>query len=253
MLSIQEIKPSDRTLAVYIDKYVHISGDKLISKSLTPQIGTSLVFDLKHNALFKGLRFKMALIGLHENAFSLAATHPSTDRFLVQFSSFGLQAFVKIPVKEFNNQICEAEQIWGVECTELYHQLGETALLADRIRLLEAFLRAKMSPSSASDQLIFRVVTQIRQAPDSLSFDNLRASVPLSTRQVERKFKQLTGTNIGNFIRISRFSKAKTLLQQNPLWRLIDVGLEAGYYDQPHFIADFKALSGINPKRFRFC
>ena len=55
---------------------------------------------------------------------------------------------------------------------------------------------------------------------------------------------------MGCFVRKIRFQNAVSLIQTNPMKSLSYIGLEAGYYDQSHFIREFKDFSGVTPKEF---
>ena len=52
------------------------------------------------------------------------------------------------------------------------------------------------------------------------------------------------------YIRKARFQKAVNLLKTTPNLHLTQAGLQAGYYDQSHFINEFKQFSSVTPGRF---
>jgi AraC-like DNA-binding protein len=73
--------------------------------------------------------------------------------------------------------------------------------------------------------------------------------IGLSRRRIEQKFLESSGLSIGSFTRKIRFQKAIYLLENNlNKEHLINIGLEAGYYDQSHFISEFKEYASITPK-----
>ena len=71
----------------------------------------------------------------------------------------------------------------------------------------------------------------------------------LSTRQFERNFKQFAGFSPKLYSRIIRFQAA---MQQygNKAMSLTAIAYECGYYDQSHFIHDFKEFSGHHPHHY---
>ena len=71
----------------------------------------------------------------------------------------------------------------------------------------------------------------------------------LSTRQFERKFKEVAGLSPKLYSRIIRF-QAATKHKLNGRCDLTEVAYACGYYDQSHFINDFREFSGYTPKEF---
>jgi AraC-like DNA-binding protein len=52
------------------------------------------------------------------------------------------------------------------------------------------------------------------------------------------------------FKKIARFNYAANLILSRPETPLTGIGYECGYYDQAHFIKDFKEFGGITPSQF---
>jgi AraC-like DNA-binding protein len=74
--------------------------------------------------------------------------------------------------------------------------------------------------------------------------------VGLTERSVQRSFAAALGTPPKSFARLARFLHACAVLREGSWSSLVQVPHDSGYYDQPHFIGDFKALSGMTPGTF---
>ncbi|HVI45704.1 MAG TPA: helix-turn-helix domain-containing protein [Chitinophaga sp.] len=71
----------------------------------------------------------------------------------------------------------------------------------------------------------------------------------MSQRQFERKFKEHVGFSPRLFTKICRFEATlSSLLTPAPL---VQIALNAGYFDQAHFNHDFKTFTGMHPKDYR--
>ena len=81
------------------------------------------------------------------------------------------------------------------------------------------------------------------------SADAVRAT-GLSTRHFERAFIERMGVTPKLFLRAVRLEFALTLKRGNPAHSWTRVSQEAGYFDQTHFVKDFKALAGDTPSSF---
>jgi AraC-like DNA-binding protein len=71
----------------------------------------------------------------------------------------------------------------------------------------------------------------------------------LSRRQFERKFIHYAGYSPKQFQRIARFNAVIKGFEQQP-GSLTEMAHHCGYYDQSHFIHDFRLFSGYSPKTF---
>lgn len=79
----------------------------------------------------------------------------------------------------------------------------------------------------------------------------IAGAVGLGERQLERLFRKYVGVSPKMYARIIRFSAIFQLIEQeDPGWA--GLAYEAGYYDQSHFIRNFKAFTGEDPSRYSF-
>lgn len=69
----------------------------------------------------------------------------------------------------------------------------------------------------------------------------------LSARHLQRRLKRYTGFSPKQLIKISRLQSA---IEQIDYDSLADLAYKTGYYDQSHFINEFKSLIGKNPRSF---
>ena len=154
----------------------------------------------------------------------------------------------RMPADEFTNQLVPLEELDGDNA--LHHQLmtctGEGALFD----CLESYLLKRLT-GKLTDPLVYRLACLIIDNPDRGILNEQIGSFGLSRRRIEQRFIGSTGLSLGMFTRKVRFQKAVHLLagQRNER-NLNAIGLQAGYYDQPHFINEFKAFSGLTPGEF---
>lgn len=70
-----------------------------------------------------------------------------------------------------------------------------------------------------------------------------------SEKHIRRLFLQHIGTSPKKFSRIVRINYASWLLQEDPLY-FPDVIEKAGFFDQAHFIHDFKDIFNLTPSEY---
>lgn len=72
----------------------------------------------------------------------------------------------------------------------------------------------------------------------------------ISRENVSRKFKQISGENLSDYLTGLRIGKAKTLLHNTSL-RLSQISELVGYEDEKYFSRVFKKATGLTPREYR--
>lgn len=136
---------------------------------------------------------------------------------------------------------------WGADLEE---QILHAEDMSSRSGILSQFLRAKLNQSKGIPTPIAMALREFVLSKGSLSIADLADSASLSIRQLERKTKELAGFSPKTLGRILRFQAATSAYSKTAAPNLTQLGLDCGYYDQSHFIHDFKEFSGYHPSAF---
>jgi AraC-like DNA-binding protein len=94
---------------------------------------------------------------------------------------------------------------------------------------------------------IQRALAHLRLSHGNESLDWLADQTNLSIRHFRRLTLSLTGLSPKHLARILRFRHARSLKSANPDSTWTTVALNAGYFDQAHFIRDHRSLTGQTP------
>jgi AraC-like DNA-binding protein len=71
-----------------------------------------------------------------------------------------------------------------------------------------------------------------------------------SVRQLQRRFQRVVGASPKFFARTLRFEQAQRRLMFAPKIDLTQLAYQCGYFDQAHFIKEFKAFAGMTPSEY---
>lgn len=154
-----------------------------------------------------------------------------------------------IPSNEFTDELVSLDNM--EDDTAFYEQLKLCTDKNSLFSCLEGYLLKRFLKKQV-DPLVYSIAKDIINSPTRAALNISISSIGLSRRRIEQRFINSTGLSMGGFTRKVRFQKAVHLLkEQRPDSNLTRIGLQAGYYDQAHFISDFKAFSGLSPKDFR--
>ena len=117
----------------------------------------------------------------------------------------------------------------------------------DKLNTIKSFLLRQFNPDQVNPSM-FHAIQLIEQAEGKIRVDSLANEICCSKRNFERKFKAAVGLSPKKFISNVRFQHSLQCLQTNT--DLQQVAFSSGYYDLPHFINDFKSVTGTTPEKF---
>jgi AraC-like DNA-binding protein len=171
------------------------------------------------------------------------------DIIAVEFCSAGAKAFFKTPMIELNKQIVAIDALSDPQLTELEKRLFETADQKTCISLIERFLYKRLYRFETHNlKRIDAVVQSIYHGQQNI--DQLAQTACLGYKQFKRVFADYVGANPKDYLRVVRFQKALYTLQIQPDITLTQLAYECGYYDQAHFVKEFKQFSGYTPTEY---
>lgn len=161
-----------------------------------------------------------------------------------------LPALFDIASNEFKNQIVALESIAVSGISKLRGRLIEATSPEEKFSLLETFLLGQLDRSFQPNPAIIYSIDQLKNRNGSLPVAEIRDKVGYSHRRFSELFKQLVGISPKQYARICRFQHTlgKIRAIKVPDWST--VAINSGYYDQPHFIHEFKSFSGLSPTEY---
>lgn len=170
----------------------------------------------------------------------------------IRFYPYSAAYFFKENVAEFNNDISDAADLFGPSIQTLHIRLLETADLHNRIILVEEYLLNRLSITDKKHnkiKLIGEIADSLKNDCTNEKIVSISLRNNISTRYLNQLFSQYTGLAPKLFCKINRFQYSLNLLNTNTQ-KLTGVAYEAGYFDQSHFIREFKLFTGITPTSF---
>lgn len=171
----------------------------------------------------------------------------------VRFYPHTAACFFDEPVDVFNNQVVDYIDVAGREGRELYAHLLEAIPLNKKIDLLEKFLLARLRRFEhrfAKLKLMNAIVDDLNNDNFFRNINTVSARYGMTPRYLQKLFLSYSGIGPHLFSKITRFQKSLQLITKNEL-PLTTIAHQCGYYDQSHFIKDFKNFTGLAPSHFR--
>jgi AraC-like DNA-binding protein len=168
----------------------------------------------------------------------------------VHFKAGGAFPFFAAPMDELQNQHMPLDALWGPAAGELRERVLAAATHRARFRELEQCLLDRLVRPLERRPSVAFALREFHAAPQVQSIRTVTERTGLSPGRFIELFRQEVGLKPKLFCRVRRFQQVLRVMTSRKLVRWADVAVTCGYYDQAHFINDFRAFAGINPTAY---
>lgn len=166
----------------------------------------------------------------------------------VLFNPTALSRLLHIDMAEFTNMAMDGQLI-RKDFRELHTQLEETEGISGKLNLLNRFFRLHLLKDNCQPTLSEHAI-QLLQQQKKISVERLAHDMGVSQRHLEIQFKRSVGLSPKTYSLIQRFKRVEFALRQSSSVSWQDMIFAHDYYDQNHFIKDFKRFTGHTPSDY---
>jgi AraC-like DNA-binding protein len=169
----------------------------------------------------------------------------------VAFKPGGTLPFMRIPAHEARDTDVPLEALWGPHRTAtLRERLLEGNDIDSTLDALEAVLHEVWRPPGLHPAVDYALAAFDR-APLTTSVAKVTGAIGLSAKRFIERFEVEVGLTPKRYCRIRRFQRALTLANRGRQVEWTRVALDCGYFDQAHFIHDFRGFAGLTPTGYQ--
>jgi AraC-like DNA-binding protein len=226
-----------------------------IEEQVVPDGSPELIFHFgdRYYATIDGTRSlqpQNIIVGQITRSIQLQATGNS-GILAVRFHPWGLFPFIQMPVSQFTDSFVGFEDIFQ---KAKYGNISDAITNVrhdDKIKLVENFLSGLLKLQRPKIQRQFERVAPVLQGlRTGKTVDDMAYSANLCNRQFNRLTNHIAGVSPKLLVRIIRFNRFMELYQAEKDQPVTNLLYTCGYYDQSHFIREFKEITGETPARF---
>lgn len=253
-LSFAKYLPST-ALRPFINFYYVVSGNDIAFEN-HPQGTFDLIFGQASQGEFRGEKtVKVAesattiFVAQQKNPFDLYFA-PKTKIFGVSLKAEGLYKILHFPLQEMNNRIWDISDHISLQYKNLNEQVLESKSDKEAVQVIDSFFLKRYYIANATLVPFDKLLSFIRQYKGNLSVTEMARRMNVSSRTLNRLFYNHIGISPKAYTSIIRFQHAILNYYQHPHLGWSPNLLDAGYYDQNHFIKDFKRFTGKTPSSF---
>jgi AraC-like DNA-binding protein len=219
---------------------------------ILPKGITEIVFSFDHAVPFSMVGGRSVsstprcfLSGL--NNFPIHLNVPQQQSFFgIELKPAAVKKLLKIPGGEFLNTITDIEEL-NKEFTTVWHQLAEAVSFDSRVAIIQGWLTEKLSMPHNRDMAVSDF---LYSRSECSGVADLAAHFCYSSRQLNRKAQEFFGMSTEAVISYRRYLQALRLIHHTGE-SLTSISYSCNYFDQAHFIRDFKTYAGLTPGEYR--
>ncbi len=154
--------------------------------------------------------------------------------------------FFHLSMHELTDTTAALADIWKDMAAEIEEKLANAPDNAVRVAVVQHYL-ARQLTIGQDDKQVARCLYQAQLSSGPLSVKQLTENTGISQRHLSRRFQQCIGLSPKEYLRVNRFVRSLQHLKNYPVRSLTDIAYESGYYDQAHFIRDYRDFTGHTP------
>jgi len=239
-------------LQPFIKTFLIIESDQRMVNRILPDTSIVIAFRLRGNVTYidngATQNFPQSVIsGIRESS-RLVDYSANTANLLVIFNEGGAAAFFKVPLHELGGISVSLDHlIHPAKVQAIEEELATAINDAQCVGIVERFLLSELKRTE-TDLLVSEAIQKIKLSKGDIKIKELLTELPVSRDAFEKRFRKITGTSPKHFSVIIRI---KNLIgNYSGTISLTEAAYSAGYFDQAHFIKDFRAFTGQTPHDF---
>lgn len=168
----------------------------------------------------------------------------------VCFAPDGLHPFIKIPGAELRDQVLGADEIGLKAAGMISEQLKEASCTDERLVILERELLSLLNPACQPPGNFRHIFKELKEPCNFHDINTFCSRYNISLRQVERMYQKYIGLTASTYCSLNRFHNSLNQLLRSDYSKLSDLAYDNEFFDQTHFIKEFRRFTGNTPGQF---
>ncbi len=167
----------------------------------------------------------------------------------IEFCLSSAYRFFQFPQDETKNEMYSIEDVLGQLGKNIQERIIDTVTTDQKVELIQQFL-VKLFLKSAEDKIFDYCVNRIKSGAGRITINQLEKETGYSRRRLNMKFHEKIGVSPKTLCAITRFTYVFQVLANNPNEIFLNKIFYNLYYDQAHFIKEFRRFTGVPPAAY---
>ncbi|WP_299223498.1 helix-turn-helix domain-containing protein [uncultured Aquimarina sp.] len=252
----------DQLFSHHVESYWHIFSDEQLTadplEMFLPTCTFNIIFIdspciVRSNSQIKWMRLKPGAYFIGQTNTSLSFESKRAINITgVRFKPFAFANLIKNPLIDFNDSIVALEKVFSIDKTShlLIQRISMESKTTIQEQLINEFTNILLSKTMSVDESLRAQLNFIMFRHGSIRISELFEEFNVSKVTLHKHFVNKVGLSPKKVSQIWRMNRILQLREEFPDMSLTTIGLEAGFYDQAHFIKDFNSIFKITPFKF---
>jgi AraC-like DNA-binding protein len=190
------------------------------------------------------------LTGIQNNPRTICSPVNDTGTIGVELTPKGLYHFFKLSMSEITDRIYSFEDLFGRWGRQLQNRISDIEDPDEKIAFLQITLTNLLEANTRSYALLDDTIDWILQSHGMIRIQELAVQTGYSRRYLDMLFKEHVGLSPKSLASILRFQQLYQRWVQDHEAVFLRHEFYDYYYDQAHFIKEFRRFTGYTPQRF---
>lgn len=251
-LGFQRFEPSVK-LSGIVECYWFINSDHSINSSeyLHPDGGMGIIFNYGDALQFDDILNNDSCILDGTNILSRKLSLKGTLNAIgIRFKPAGANLLFSSPLNELKNETISLSDTTLKKPTELYYKLIEAQTFHLKVSIIEDWLCRSLQAEKNISNVVTASLMLIKKHKGLLPIKSIASQLDYNQRRIERLFNSQVGMTPKEYSRILRIEQARACIKHYKDSSFSTIAYDLGFYDQAHFINQFKNVEGITPREY---
>ncbi|MCU6712249.1 AraC family transcriptional regulator [Paenibacillus sp. J5C_2022] len=170
--------------------------------------------------------------------------------FGVKFKPGGLYPYIRKPLAELRNSRMNIADAFPCDDSALCEAFRDSAPADTLIRLSADILSHQLPQADPIIHTVNDIINDVKHTDTITTVEQMCSNSGIHIRKLQRLFQQYVGVTPKWVIKLYRMQNVAEQLDKGYSGGWMELALSQGYYDQPHFIRDFKSIIGVTPEQY---
>lgn len=223
-------------------------------RMIVPNGTAKIIIPLKNNlftgSISSGIEAeagKIYITGLCDEPAIISSEETFTSTIGISLSTTGISQLLPFSMGEFKNAVYSFEEIFGNYGKQMQEQLANTASISQKIDLIQTMIFNLARRTNRNNQIVAYCVQEIKKTSGLVKIKHLENKTGYTKRHLDLLFNEHIGLSpklLSSIVRFNVFYQNWAKGKQLDFYKDL---LYDFYYDQSHFIKEFKRFSGYSP------
>ena len=247
-------------LGAFVEQFWYCEGyePSHAKERVLPDGSLQIVISLRHDTIpiYGGKnheevgRLPGCLVSGPRSRFEIIGTAELKAMAGVHFKPGGAVPFLGVPAGELTDLDVALESLWGPAANELRERVLDAGSAEEIFRVLETLLLSRAASRLALNPTVISALREFHRVPQTRTISDVAEQSGWSQKRFIELFRDAVGLTPKRFCRVRRFREALQRAANGRPVDWTDVALSCGYFDQSHFVHDFRAFAGLSPSAY---